>query len=107
AWHTENEDFTQEAYTAFLKEIGYLEPVVDDFTVDVENVDEEIAKIAGPQLVVPINNSRYAINAANSRWGSLYDAYYGTDIIGEEDGAEKTNHYNPIRGKEVIAKSKQ
>lgn len=106
AWHKENKQFDAASYKAFLEEIGYLEPVVEDFKVELENIDDEIATIAGPQLVVPINNPRYAINAANSRWGSLYDAYYGTDVISEADGAEKVGAYNPVRGDKVIAKSK-
>ncbi|WP_046175258.1 malate synthase G [Domibacillus indicus] len=100
-WHKKNQ-FDFRAYKAFLKEIGYLEPAVPDFKIATENIDEEIALQAGPQLVVPVNNARYAINAANARWGSLYDALYGTDAIPEKDGAEKTAVYNPVRGKEVI-----
>ena len=107
AWHKENKEFNAEQYKAFLEEIGYLEKEVDDFKVNLENVDKEIANIAGPQLVVPINNARYAINAANARWGSLYDAFYGTDVISEEDGAEKTGGYNPVRGEKVIEKSRE
>src|SRR5690625_2576537 len=106
AWHKENKQFTLDEYKAFLEEIGYLEEEVEDFEIGVENVDDEIAKIAGPQLVVPINNARYAINAANARWGSLYDAFYGTDIISDVDGAEKGASYNPIRGNKVIAESR-
>ena len=87
----------------FLEDIGYLVPEGDDFSVAVENVDDEIASIAGPQLVVPVDNSRYALNAANARWGSLYDALYGTDVITEERGCRRTSHYNPVRGAEVIA----
>ncbi|OLN21965.1 malate synthase G [Domibacillus antri] len=101
-WHKNNE-FQFESYKAFLEGIGYLEPVVDDFSISTENVDDEIALQAGPQLVVPVNNARYAINAANARWGSLYDALYGTDAISEEGGAEKSGGYNPVRGEKVIS----
>ncbi|WP_099159687.1 malate synthase G [Virgibacillus ndiopensis] len=106
AWHKENEAFDFEAYKAFLEEIGYLEPQVEDFTITTENVDDVITMQAGPQLVVPIDNARYAINAANARWGSLYDALYGTDVISEEGGAEKKDTYNPDRGDKVIAYAK-
>ncbi len=96
-------DFNHERYIKYLKEIGYLVEEGDKFTIGTTNVDDEIALQAGPQLVVPTSNARFALNATNARWGSLYDALYGTDVINEDDGAIKSGSYNPVRGKKVIA----
>ena len=104
-WYQENQDQPIDLpdYKAVLQEIGYLVPEGDDFTVSTANVDPEISTIAGPQLVVPVTNARYALNAANARWGSLYDALYGTDVISDADGAERVGAYNKVRGDRVIA----
>ena len=103
AWHKSNQGPIQpDQYKALLQEIGYLVPEADAFQITTENVDDEIAVIAGPQLVVPVDNARYALNAANARWYSLYDALYGTDIILEVEGCKKTAKYNPVRGQQVI-----
>lgn len=105
AWHREHpqDRFDALAYKTFLEDIGYLLPQPDGVQVVTANVDDEIARVAGPQLVVPVMNARFALNAANARWGSLYDALYGTDAIPEDDGAERAGAYNPVRGKRVIA----
>ena len=107
-WHIENKhsEFDLDKYKKFLNEIGYLHPRSKNFSISTSNVDPEIRKIAGPQLVVPVMNARFALNAANARWGSLYDALYGTDIISETDGAVKEGGYNPVRGNKVIAFAK-
>ncbi|WP_019414324.1 malate synthase G [Paenisporosarcina sp. TG20] len=102
-WHNQNNwSENRGMYEAFLRQIGYWEPKRDSFKISTENVDNEIALQAGPQLVVPVNNARYAINAANARWGSLYDALYGTDVISEKNGAEIGSTYNPVRGQKVV-----
>ena len=103
-WYINNNDkeFDPKTYENFLKEIGYLIKEDSNFSIETKNVDSEISNIAGPQLVVPVMNARYSLNAANARWGSLYNALYGTDIISESDGAERGKKYNYIRGEKVI-----
>ena len=107
-WHIERKgsEHNHEEYKKFLEEIGYIVPRSSKFSITTDNVDPEIKTIAGPQLVVPVMNARFALNAANARWGSLYDALYGTDVIDEEDGATREGGYNPIRGDKVISFAK-
>ena len=108
AWHLQHRGQPHDAaaYKRYLHDIGYLLPEGEDFAIATDNVDAEIARIAGPQLVVPVNNARYALNAANARWGSLFDALYGTDVISSEGGAEKKGAFNPLRGARVLAYAK-
>ncbi|MBT8142866.1 MAG: malate synthase G, partial [Gammaproteobacteria bacterium] len=105
AWHQQRAAQAHDpvAYKAYLQEIGYLLPEGEDFMINTQNIDSEIATQAGPQLVVPVKNARFALNAANARWGSLYDALYGTDVIPETNGAERAGSYNKVRGDKVIA----
>lgn len=108
-WHQQhrNKPFDLTAYKSFLKQIGYLVESDEPLAISTERVDDAIALMAGPQLVVPVNNARYALNAANARWGSLYDALYGTDAISEDGGATRSGGYNPVRGAKVIAVARQ
>lgn len=103
-WHKDHREqaFDVHEYRDFLQDIGYLVQEGDYFNVSTANVDAEIGAIAGPQLVVPVDNSRFALNAANARWGSLYDALYSTDVITERQGCKRTKTYNPVRGAQVI-----
>ncbi|MEM7209063.1 MAG: malate synthase G [Pseudomonadota bacterium] len=103
-WHRAHREQAHDpdGYRAFLKSIGYLCDKIDAVQLQTSKIDREIAVVPGPQLVVPLDNARYVLNAANARWGSLYDALYGTDAVGEDDGAERTRKYNPIRGDRVI-----
>ncbi len=107
-WHKAHhgQPHNAQAYKAFLQEIGYLVPEGDDFSIETDNVDPEISHIAGPQLVVPVKNARFAVNAANARWGSLYDAFYGTDIIPQDGEFAPEGAYSPLRGGEVIRRAK-
>lgn len=102
-FHQLNETFEFDEYKTFLTSIGYLQPIPEEVTITPNNVDPELTTIAGPQLVVPVMNARYALNAVNARWGSLYDALYGTDVIDQTDGLEPGQGYNPMRGEQVIA----
>lgn len=107
-YHFERKDLAHSPseYKAFLKQIDYLLPEPDHVTITTTHVDSEISEIAGPQLVVPVMNARYALNAANARWGSLYDALYGTDLIPHDGGASPSFEFNPIRGEKVVAFAK-
>ncbi|MBW4966649.1 malate synthase G [Pseudoalteromonas sp. CR1] len=106
-YHNENKTWNSEQYQRFLSDIGYLVPEPANFKIETQQVEPEIAVTAGPQLVVPVSNARFALNAANARWGSLYDALYGTDVLSEDDGAEKGTTYNPVRGFKVMAYARQ
>ena len=107
SYHVAHTHWDAEHYQKFLTDIGYLVAEPENFSIETDNVEPEIASTAGPQLVVPVSNARFALNAANARWGSLYDALYGTDVLSEEDGAEKGSTYNPVRGFKVMAYARQ
>ncbi|MBQ4798679.1 malate synthase G [Pseudoalteromonas sp. MMG006] len=106
-YHLKNKSWDSAAYHSFLQDIGYLVKEPENFSIQTQNVEPEVALTAGPQLVVPVSNARFALNAANARWGSLYDALYGTDVLSEDDGAEKGSSYNPVRGFKVMAYARQ
>src|ERR1700738_3327271 len=108
AWHLDHQGrpIDQREYEGFLRESGYLLPETDNFAIRTDNVDDELAHVAGPQLVVPLSNARYALNAANARWGSLYDALYGTDAIPDDGDALRGEVYNPLRGARVIERAR-
>ena len=106
-YHLANKAWDSVKYQAFLQDIGYLVKEPANFEIETQNVEPEVALTAGPQLVVPVSNARFALNAANARWGSLYDALYGTDVLSEDDGAEKGNTYNSVRGFKVMAYARQ
>jgi len=106
-YHLANKTWDSAKYYAFLQDIGYLVKEPANFEIETQNVEPEVALTAGPQLVVPVSNARFALNAANARWGSLYDALYGTDVLSEDDGAEKGTTYNPVRGFKVMAYARQ
>lgn len=106
-FHCNEPNASADEYKIFLSSIGYLQAALTPRPIATQHVDPEIATMAGPQLVVPINNARYALNAVNARWGSLYDALYGTDVISDDDGAEAKGQYNPIRGNRVILKARE
>ena len=106
-YHIANKTWDSKQYQRFLSDIGYLVPEPANFKIETQQVEPEIAVTAGPQLVVPVSNARFALNAANARWGSLYDALYGTDVLSEDDGAEKGTTYNPVRGFKVMAYARQ
>ncbi|MEH6453840.1 MAG: malate synthase G [Psychromonas sp.] len=105
-WHRDNSQHSTDVYREFLQRIGYLEPAIDDFNIETSNVDAEISTMAGPQLVVPVSNARFALNAANARWGSLYDAFYGTDALDMSGELAPTKGFNKQRGQAVIQKAK-